>query len=112
MVVKGEYFKSHGITGGFVLTETINAYEIYDIMVLDVPNAFIHTNMPPSKYGEEMIIIKITGVLVDILFEMDSDTYRKHVVFENVNKLIYIFLLRAIHVMLVAELLFYNKFRG
>ena len=40
------------------LTETIDAYEGQDIMIIGVTNAFIHTNKPPNKYGEEMIIMK------------------------------------------------------
>ena len=33
------------------LTETINAYEGQGFMVMDVPNAFIQTKIPPNKYG-------------------------------------------------------------
>ena len=51
----------------FFLNSTIYAYEGQDIMVLDVPNTFIQTNIPPKKYGEKMLIIKMTGVLVNIL---------------------------------------------
>ena len=56
--------------------------------------------------------MKVTGVIVDMLLELDSDTYSKHEVFENENKLIYVVVLRAIYGMLVAELLFYKKFCG
>ena len=37
-----------------------------------------------------MEILKIIGALVDMLLELDSETYSKHVVFENGKKLIYI----------------------
>ena len=60
-------------------------------MVMDVPNTFIHTHMPPEKYGEEIIIMKTTGVLVYMLVELDSDMYRKYVVFENKKQTIYVF---------------------
>ena len=43
-------------------------------MVLDYLNAFIQTNMPPNKDGEERVIMKITGVLLDMLVKLDSDT--------------------------------------
>ena len=33
-------------------------------MVLDDPNAFIQTDMPPKKYGEERVIMKVKDVLV------------------------------------------------
>ena len=56
--------------------------------------------------------MKITGVLVDMLVELDSNTYRKHMVFENGKKLIYVVVLRAIYDILVAVLLFYNRSIG
>ena len=68
--------------------------------------------MPPNKDGEERIIIKITGVLVDMILEFDSETYSKHVVFENGDKVIYIVVLREIYEMLAAALSFYKKFCG
>ena len=94
------------------LTEKIDAYEGRDIMALDVPNTFIQTNMPPKKYGVERVITKITGVLVYILLELDNEIYRKHVMFENRNELIYIVVLRSINGMFLAALLLYNKFCG
>ena len=54
--------------------------------------------------------MKIIGVLVDMLFELDSETYRNHVLFENEKKLIYDVVLRSIYGILVAELLLYKKF--
>ena len=56
--------------------------------------------------------MKIVGVIVDILVELDNETYRKHVVFENWKKEIYVVVLRKNYGMIVAELLLYNKFRG
>ena len=49
--------------GGFFLMATINADEVQDIMVLDVPNLIIHTNLPPKKDSKERSIMKIIGVL-------------------------------------------------
>ena len=40
-------------------------------MVLDVPNTLIQPNIIPKKDGEEPVIMKITGVLVDMIFELD-----------------------------------------
>ena len=51
VVVKRGYFKSHGITVGYFLTATIDAYCVKYIMVMDVTNVFIQTNMTPKKYG-------------------------------------------------------------
>ena len=81
-------------------------------MVLDVPNALIQTSIPSKKDGEEKVITKIIGVIVDIILGLDSETYRKNVVFENRKKVIYVYTLREIHVIIVAALLFYMKFCG
>ena len=96
MVIKGVYFKSHGINGGFFY-EKNESYERQDIMVLNVPNAFIQTKITPKTDGEERVIMKITGVLVEMLVKMDSETYKKNMVFENRKKVIYVVVLRAIY---------------
>ena len=56
--------------------------------------------------------MKIIGVLVDMLAELECGIYRKHVVFENGDKVIYVIVLREIYGIIVAELLFYNKLGG
>ena len=94
------------------LTATIDSYEVQYIMVLDVPNAFIQNKLTPKKDGEERVIIQITGVLVDMLLGLDRNTYSKHVVLLNGNKVIYVVVLTSIYGILVAGLLFYKNFRG
>jgi hypothetical protein len=42
-----------------------------DVMACDIPNAFIQALMPAMKDGEERVMLKITGVLVDILVELN-----------------------------------------
>ena len=56
--------------------------------------------------------MKFTGVLVDILSELDIETYSKNVVFENGKKEIYVVVLRVIYGMFVVALLFYKTFCG
>ena len=56
---------------GILLTVTIYAHENRDVMSADVPNAFIQTEMPEIKQGEERVMMKITGVLVDMLIQLD-----------------------------------------
>ena len=58
-------------------------------MVLDVTNSLIQTIIPPKKYCEERVIIIITGVLVDMLVKLDSERYRKHVVFVIEYRIVY-----------------------
>ena len=49
------------------LTTVIDAKENRDVMTADIPNAFIQAHMPEIKNGEHHVIMKITGVLVDLL---------------------------------------------
>ena len=96
---------------GIMLTLTIDAYEGRDVMTADVPNAFIQTEMPEVKPGDERVIMKITGVLVDMLVQVDSQLYGPHVVFEKGHKVVYVQVMKAIYGMLTASLLWYKKFR-
>ena len=43
----------------------------------------------------------ITGMIVEILLELGSDTYSNNVVFENGGKVIYVVVLRSIYGMIV-----------
>jgi hypothetical protein len=80
-------------------------------MSADIPHAFIHANLPELKDDEDRIVLKITGVLVDLLVEIDVGKYAPYVVFENGVKTIYVGLIRALYRMLVAVLLWYQQFK-
>ena len=95
-----------------MLTATIDAHEGRDVMVMDIPNAFIQATMPEPKEGEDRVTMKITGVLVDMMIEIAPETYGQFVVYENGRKVIYVVVLKAIYGMLQAALLWYKKFRG
>ena len=95
-----------------LLTAVIDAHEGRDVMTCDIPNAFVQTVMPEKKAGEERVIMKITGVLVDMLVQLDPELYGPYVVYENGRKVLYVQVLRAIYGMLQAALLWYKKFRN
>ena len=73
-----------------MLTAVIDAYEERDVMTVDIPNAFIQTKMPETKAGEERVIMKITGVLVDMLVQLNPELYGPYVVYENGRKVLYV----------------------
>jgi hypothetical protein len=66
-----------------MLTGVIDAHEGRDIMTCDIPNAFIQALMPEIKTGEERVMMKITGVLVDMLVELNPEQYEPYVVYEK-----------------------------
>jgi hypothetical protein len=94
-----------------LITGVIDAYEKRDVMTADVPNAFIQAPMPEVKPGDERVMMKITGVLVDMLVQLCPEIYGPYVVFEKGMKVLYVQVLRAIYGMLQAALLWYNKFK-
>mgnify|MGYP002176679840 FL=1 len=95
-----------------ILTSVIDANEHRDVMTCDIPNAFIQAEMPIVKEGDEKVLMKITGVLVDMLVEINPMLYGPCVVYENSRKVLYVQVLRAIYGMLIAGVLWYNKLRG
>ena len=96
---------------GVFLTAIVDAHEGRDVMTTDIPNAFIQTPMPVEE-GKERVIMKITGVLVDILVKKDPGKYAGFVVYENGKKVLYVVVTRAIYGMLNAGILWYAKFRA
>ena len=65
----------------------------------------------PHKEKGEIVIMKITGELVDMLLKLDPWDFKGYVVYKKVRKVIYVVVLRAIDGMLVALLLWYQKFK-
>ena len=94
-----------------VLTSVIDAKEERDEMTADVPNAFIQANMPKVDDGKERVIMKITGVMVDILIKLAPEVYGPFVVFQNGKKVLHVQVLKALYGMLVAALLWYKRLR-
>ena len=93
------------------LTAMIDAKEKCDIMTNDVPNAFIQALIPEEERSRERIIMKITGVLVDLLVEAAPETYRIYVILENGIKTLYVEVLKVLYGMLRVALLWYKKFK-
>ena len=57
-----------------------------------------------------IVVMKITGVLVDLLVNIAPEIYGPHVVYKNGHKVLYLQVVRALYGMLVAALLWYKKF--
>jgi Reverse transcriptase (RNA-dependent DNA polymerase) len=96
-------------TESILLTATIDAKENRDIMTADIPNAFVQTDM--TSEGNEKMVMKIRGPLVDMLVSLDPALYQPFVVAENKDKILYVQLLKALYGTLQAALLFYKKLR-
>jgi hypothetical protein len=97
-----------------MLTAVIDPHEERDVMTCDISNPFIQALMPKVKDEGERVMMKITGVLVDMLVELNPELYGPNVVYEKHrrNKVLYVQVMRAIYGMLEAAILWYKKFRG
>ena len=93
-----------------MLLAAIDAKECQDVMVMDIPNAFIQTHMPDKDDGER-VMMKIRGRLVDWLLEIDTHAYNSFVVMEKGEKVLYLHVIKAIYGMLEASLMWYRKLR-
>ena len=67
----------------------IYSKEDRDVAIKDIPNFFIQTPID-RKPGVAKIIIKIKGVLMDILVHMDPGKYVTTVVYEKGKKVLYL----------------------
>jgi hypothetical protein len=59
-------------------------------MTCDIPNAFIQAYLPKKEPGEDRVVMKITGVLADMLVDINPELYGPAVVMENRKKFIYV----------------------
>jgi hypothetical protein len=94
-------------------TGVIEAKEERDVMTFDIPNAFIQALLPKKDPGEDRVVMKITGVLVNMLVvDICPELYGPAVVLENRKKVLYVEVLKAIYDgMLEAALFWYKTFR-
>jgi hypothetical protein len=63
-----------------MITGVIEAKEERDVMTCGIPNAFIQALLPKKDPGEDRVVMKITGVLVDMLVNINPELYGPAVV--------------------------------
>jgi hypothetical protein len=79
--ISKEYARSPTvITEAVLLPCIINAKEERDVVVVDIPNAFVQTRVENDK---DMAFIKIRGILVDIMVEISPDVYNSYISKDN-----------------------------
>ena len=93
---------------GALLTTVIKAQEGQDVTTCDIPNAFVQTHVEEKDKDGNRTIMKIRGVCVDVLCEIDP-IYWDYMVAEGNQKVLYVHMTQAIYRMLVSAMLFYHK---
>ena len=95
-------------TESVILTSVVDAIENCHTTVIDIPNAFIQTVVEDKK---RRVIIRIRGMLVDILIKIAPEVYQSYVTTDRKgNKQILVECLNALYGTMVASLLYYEKF--
>jgi hypothetical protein len=95
-------------TEAVLLTCIIDADEGRDVVTIDIPNAFIQTRIEDEK---DMAIIKIRGILVDMLVDIAPDIYKPYVTTDRKGvKQLIVQCLNAIYGTMMAGLMYYTKF--
>jgi hypothetical protein len=86
----------------------IDANENRDVAIVDIPNAFVQTDVEDEK---ERALIQIRGPLVDILVSIAPDVYGPYITIgKKGKKQLLVQYLTALYGTMVALLLYYKKF--
>jgi hypothetical protein len=93
-------------TESVFLTTVIDALEGRDVAVLDVPGAFMQADM------DELVHVRFTGKMVDLLMEIDQKMYGPCVVKEGKETVMYVELLKVLYGTVQAAQLFWEKLTG
>ena len=74
---------------GTLLNSMIEAQEAQDITTCNIPNAFVQTHVEEKDKDGKQTIMKIRGICVDILCEIDL-IYQDYTVTEHNQKILYV----------------------
>ena len=85
-----------------MLTSTIDAKEGWDVVTVDIPGAFMHSDQ------DETVHLRLQGTLADLLVRCDPKLYRKYVVTEGRQCVLHVELIKALYGTLRAALLFWR----
>ena len=72
------------LTESHLITAVIDAKQGRDVMMANILNAFVQTDMT-NKSNNEKTIMKIRGTLVDMLVDIDPMIYQDYVLYEGKN---------------------------
>ena len=90
-------------TEAVFLTAVIDTMEGRNVVVLDVPGAYMKAKI------DELVHVRFTGAMVTLLLEIDHDMYKDYVVVEKGEQVMYMELLNALYGTLRATRLFWQK---
>ena len=103
--IKKEDAASPTVSGDSVMiTSAIDAHEDRKIATLDIPGAFLYTDL------DENVVMILRGPLAELMVGIDPELYTPFMVTTSKNeKILYVKMLKAIYGLLRSALLFYLK---
>ena len=84
---------------------SIDTHEGRDIATFDIPGAYLQEEMPEDKH----IILKLRDEYVDIMCDVNEE-HRKNVVIKNMERVLYMKLVRVIYGCIQSALLWYDLY--
>jgi hypothetical protein len=105
-----DYISKEDVSSPTITTEAIlllciiDAEEDRDVTIINIPNALMRIQVEDK---EDMVIIKICGVLVDILVQIAPDVYKSYIMTDKKGM---VQCQNALYGTMVASLLYYRKF--
>lgn len=91
-------------TEGLFLIVTIAAKEKRDVAIIDIPGAFLQTDL-----DEACVHIKLQGRMAELLAMIDPVLYRRHIIIERGRPVLYAELKKALYGMLQSALRFWQQ---
>ena len=86
-----------------LITATIDAYEGWDVDVVDTPGAFL------SEYIDKAVIMTLQGRPVELMVTTKPSIYKKHVTIERVQQVLHVSLQKEFYGCFRSALLLYKK---
>ena len=82
-----------------IISIAIGAAEGRCVILMDIPNAFVQTEVGDNKDGDQIILI-LRDEIALILVDLDPDVYRDALEFHNGRPVLYLHMQHAIYGML------------
>ena len=90
-------------TDAVFFTAIIDAIERRDVAIIDIPGAFMHSDMDPN------VFMRLDGLMAELLLEVDREMYEPYVTYEKGKPVIYVEMLKALYGTLRAARLFWER---
>lgn len=103
-IFRDDKFNTTALTEGILIAAAIDAKEEIDVASIYFLNAFIQVHVPLDLRGER-IVMKVRGVLVNWLIQLNTVAYSQYIVYKNGKKLFYLEVFRDIYRKLFTSLL-------